>query len=75
MTPVAVFEPLNIDGVIIQKATLHNKKFIALHNIEIGKHIIIERSGDVIPKVIGLAPSEKNSIFSLLLFPWKLRKE
>jgi DNA ligase (NAD+) len=62
VTPVAVFEPLNIDGVVIQKATLHNKNFIKMHNIEIGRSILIERSGDVIPKVIGLAPNQKDKV-------------
>jgi DNA ligase (NAD+) len=62
VTPVAVFDPINIDGVVIQKATLHNKNFIQMHNIEIGKSILIERSGDVIPKVIGLAPNQKDKV-------------
>lgn len=54
MTPVAVFEPVNIDGIQVQRATLHNRNFIIDYGIDVGKTIIIERSGDVIPKVVGV---------------------
>jgi DNA ligase (NAD+) len=61
VTPVGVFDPITFEGVVVQRATLHNKNFIELHKIEIGKKVIIERSGDVIPKVVGVIPDE--SIF------------
>ncbi len=51
LTPVAVLEPVNIDGAMIERATLHNFDEIQRKEIKINDAIIIIRSGDVIPKV------------------------
>ena len=51
LTPVAILEPVNIDGAIVERATLHNFDEIDRKDIEINDTIIIIRSGDVIPKV------------------------
>ena len=59
LTPVATLEPIIIGGVTVKHATLHNEKYINENNIQIGGKVIVERSGDVIPKIIG-APN--NSI-------------
>jgi len=52
VTPVAEVEPVDIDGVIVERATLHNFDEIKRKNIKIGDNVIIIRSGDVIPKII-----------------------
>lgn len=52
VTPVAVVEPTDIEGVIVERATLHNFDEIERKDIRIGDHVIIIRSGDVIPKII-----------------------
>jgi DNA ligase (NAD+) len=52
ITPVAEVEPVNIDGAIIERATLHNFDEIQRKGIKIGDYVIIIRSGDVIPKII-----------------------
>ena len=52
ITPVAEFEPVACNGVIISRATLHNYNIIKQLDIRVGDTVIIERSGDVIPKVI-----------------------
>ncbi len=51
VTPVAEVEPVNIDGAIISRATLHNFDEIERKGIRIGDSVIIIRSGDVIPKI------------------------
>ncbi len=51
LTPVAILDPVNIDGAIVERATLHNFDEIERKDIEINDSIIIIRSGDVIPKV------------------------
>ncbi len=51
LTPVAILEPVNIEGAMVERATLHNFDEIERKDIEINDQVIIIRSGDVIPKV------------------------
>jgi DNA ligase (NAD+) len=53
LTPYAVFEPVEIGGVIVKQATLHNFDFISEKDIRIGDRVLVKRAGDVIPYVIG----------------------
>jgi DNA ligase (NAD+) len=53
LTPYAVLDPVNIGGVIVKQATLHNFDYIAEKDIRIGDRVMVKRSGDVIPYVIG----------------------
>ena len=52
LTPVAVFKPVNIGGVTVTRASLHNEDEIGRLSVEIGDRVLVERSGDVIPKVV-----------------------
>ena len=51
ITPVAILEPVEIEGVIVERATLHNYSEIERKDIRIGDMVIVIRSGDVIPEV------------------------
>jgi DNA ligase (NAD+) len=53
LTPYAIFEPVEVGGVTVSKATLHNFDFIAEKDIRILDRVLIKRAGDVIPYVIG----------------------
>ncbi len=52
LTPVAILEPVQIDGVTISRATLHNQNEIQRLGLKIGDTIVIGRAGDVVPKII-----------------------
>jgi len=53
LTPYAVLEPVEIGGVIVKQATLHNFDYIAEKDIRVGDRVAVKRAGDVIPYVIG----------------------
>jgi DNA ligase (NAD+) len=53
LTPKAVLEPVEINGVIVRNATLHNFDYIAEKDIRIGDRVLVKRAGEVIPYIIG----------------------
>ena len=63
LTPVAKIKPVNIGGVMVSNATLHNEEEINRKDIRIGDTVIVERAGDVIPHILSvdLKKRDKNS--------------
>jgi DNA ligase (NAD+) len=53
LTPYAMLEPVEIGGVIVERATLHNFDYIAEKDIRVGDRVLVKRAGEVIPYVIG----------------------
>ena len=59
LTPQAALEPVNIGGVTISRATLHNEDYIKEKGILIGDAVMVERAGDVIPQVVRAVSEER----------------
>ncbi len=71
LTPVADLEPVNVGGVIVSHATLHNEDEIKRKDIRIGDSIIIQRAGDVIPQVVKVLIDKRPADSTPYIFPDK----
>ncbi len=59
LTPVALMDPVELGGVTVSRATLHNEDEIRRKDIRIGDTLVIERAGEVIPKVVASVPEKR----------------
>jgi len=69
VTPVAILKPVEVGGVTITKATLHNEDMIKKLGVKIGDTVIVGRAGDVIPEVVGVLKELRTGKEKEIKFP------
>lgn len=69
LTPVAKVDPVFVAGAVIKNCTLHNEQEIMAKDIRIGDKVILERSGDVIPKIIRVKKEERDGNENIFRYP------
>lgn len=66
LTPVAIFEPVNLAGTTVSRAVLHNADFIKEKNIRVGDVVVVRKAGEIIPEVLGVkehCPGSQEFVF------------
>lgn len=61
LTPTGIFEPVNLAGTTVSRATLHNQDFITEKNIRIGSTVILRKAGEIIPEVVSVVSNPTDS--------------
>ncbi|ACX52220.1 DNA ligase, NAD-dependent [Ammonifex degensii KC4] len=69
LTPVAVFDPVQIAGTTVSRATLHNEDLIREKDIRVGDYIVVHKAGDVIPEVVRSLPERRTGNEQIFRMP------
>jgi DNA ligase (NAD+) len=71
LTPVAIMEPVFVDGSTVQRATLHNEDELRRKDVRVGDTVVIRKAGDVIPEVVRVLPEKRTGKEKKFAFPNK----
>lgn len=69
ITPVAILDPVNVDGVIVQRASLHNQDEIERKELMLRDTVLVQRAGDVIPEVVKPIKEKRSGDEETIVFP------
>jgi len=68
ITPVANLEPVFLAGTTVKRASLHNEDIIALHDLHLNDTVLVEKGGEIIPKIVGVNTDKRESDAKKVIF-------
>ncbi len=71
LTPVAILKPVQLSGTTVSRASLHNRDEIERLDVRIGDHVLVEKSGEIIPKVMEVVKEKRKKALPKFKFPEK----
>ncbi|HWL17196.1 MAG TPA: NAD-dependent DNA ligase LigA [Opitutus sp.] len=69
LTPVAELDPVELNGSVVRRATLHNRDEIRRHDLRVGDYVFVERAGEVIPAIVGVDVARRTEASEPYSFP------
>ncbi len=69
VTPVANLSPVQLSGTVVKRASLHNADFIAGLDLYLGDTVLVEKGGEIIPKIVGVEAKERDIFSEPVVFP------
>jgi len=65
LTPIAVLEPVQLSGTIVERASLHNEDELERQEVNIGDRVLVEKAGEIIPQVVKVTEKKSEGVFQL----------
>ncbi|MDD5218483.1 MAG: NAD-dependent DNA ligase LigA, partial [Candidatus Omnitrophica bacterium] len=69
LTPVAILKPVHLSGTTVSRASLHNQDEIHRLDVRIGDHVLVEKCGEIIPKVVAVLAEKRTAPLKKFVFP------
>lgn len=71
LTPVAEFDPVELDGSVVARASLHNREALARQDVRVGDMVWVQKAGEIIPEIVGVDLARRPAASAAYAFPEK----
>ncbi|MBS3781909.1 MAG: NAD-dependent DNA ligase LigA [Candidatus Thermoplasmatota archaeon] len=65
LTPIAILEPVQLSGTVVERASLHNEDELERKNVNVGDKVLVEKAGEIIPQIVKVTEKKSEGIFQL----------
>jgi len=65
LTPIAILEPVQLSGTVVERASLHNEDELERKNVNVGDKVLVEKAGEIIPQIVKVTEKKSEDVFEL----------
>ncbi len=65
LTPIAILEPVQLSGTVVERASLHNEDELERKNVNVGDKVLVEKAGEIIPQIVKVTEKKSEGVFEL----------